>query len=305
MRSRPPFPRRGFALMAVLWCVGIMTVVVGGLVGYVSLQLDETVALAQDAQARNLALSGLALGLHPLVKRDDPLLSEKIGPGRSCVVTIEGEDARLNLNSLLASNRADILERVWVRWGLSADEARSLDDCLADWIEPGDLRRLNGAKREQYARLGHPEYPPGRPFQTLEEVVQVIGFGKVEKLHPNWRNAFTLWSDGKLDLNEADADLIAAVCGVGLPAAEAFVERRDPQGRKGDPDGAHPQSVEEAASLLGMSGIDFRQAAPILTVNGTLWRIASTATVDRHRHTVVVVAPRTGTDSGYYLWQEF
>jgi general secretion pathway protein K len=304
-RRLPPSRRRAaFALMTVLWCIGIMTVTVLGLVSYVSLQLDEGISRGRDFRARNLALSGLALGLHPLVSRDDPLLSGKTGPEEGYAVTVEGEGGRLNLNVLLAAHRSDVLERLWIGWGLASDEAQALDDCLADWIDPGDLKRLNGAKREQYAKLGHPEYPPGRPFQSLDELPAVIGFAKVEKLKPDWRDFLTLWSDGRIDLNEAPADLIAAASGAGLPQAQAFVQRRDPAGRKGDPDGYHPKSLDEARSLLGMSEIDFRQASPILAVKSSVWRVESTGTVGDHRHIVTVVSPRTGADPVYYLWQE-
>ncbi len=292
--------RRGFALMAVLWCVGLMTVAVLGLVSYVSLQLDENISLAKDERARDLALSGLAFGSHPQVKRNDPLL---IGPGYQAV--IDGENGRLNLNVLLAQARVDILERLWTQWGLKLEDAQALDDCLLDWVTPGDQKRLNGAKQPEYAKLGRPDAPPNRPFQSIEEIEGVIGFDKVVKLKPDWKNFFTLWSDGKLDLNEAPADLIAAFCNVSMEQAVSFVHLRDPDGKKGSPDGYHWQSLDEASSYLGMTASDFTLAAPLLTLQSTVWRIESTGTVGNHHHTVSVVMPRSGSNPVYSVWREF
>jgi general secretion pathway protein K len=291
--------------MAVLWCTAIMMVTVLGLAAYVSSQLDENITRGRAAKARTLALSGLAIGLHPQVKRNDPLLAQAEAKDRRFQVTLSSEDGRINLNQLLMVNRTDILERLWIAWGLSPDAARALDDCLQDWIEPGSLKRLNGAKQAQYAALGHPEYPPGRPFQTLDEVSQVLGFAQVERVKPDWRNFFTLWSDGKLDLDEAPAELIAPFCNIGLSTARSYVQNRDPNGRPGSPDGWHPGSVEEATSYLGMTPIELKRTEPLLVVDGTVWRVESVGTAYGCRHTVVAVAARDGTTRGYYLWQEF
>jgi type II secretory pathway component PulK len=249
-------------------------------------------------------MSGLAMGLHPSIDRHDPLLDEKTGEGEF-QVAIDGENGRANLNRLLLSGHADVLERLWIEWGLSSDEAQSLNDCLQDWIEPTDLKRLNGAKQADYAKLGHPEYPPGRPFQSISEATQVIGFGKVMKLKPDWRDFFTLFSDGALDLNEAPADLIAAFCDVGWSQAASFVTQRDPGGVKRSPNGIHYDSVQAACAALGMPSLDVERNGPLLTVDGRVWRIASTGIVGDHRHTIVVVAARSQSNPSFLLWQEF
>ncbi|SDU06627.1 Type II secretory pathway, component PulK [Verrucomicrobium sp. GAS474] len=316
--------RRGFALLTVMWCVGIMMVTLMGFLAYVSLQLTEDTSRSKDARARTIALSGLALGLHPQMPRNDDLLAQDFGGG-SFRVTVVSEGSRLNLNRLLVQGRTDVLLRLWVLWGLSPDAGQAVNDALQDWIETGDTKRLNGAKQADYAALGFPDFPPGRPFQSLDELPQVIGFDKIIALKPDWRNYFTLWSNGTLDLNEAPPDLIAAVCNVGIDMAQSFVSARDPDGVVGSVNSVRWSSVSDACSALGMPQGLVRTVSSLLSVSSTIWRIESEGILGDHHHTIQVVATRavgtsgnastgtttststtgTGTAPTYYLWQEF
>ena len=299
---------RSFALLTVLWCIGIMMVTVMGLLAYVSLQLSEDLSRAKDARARDLAFSGLAYGLHPLMPRNDASLDQDLDGGHY-KVTVQSEGARLNLNRLLVQGRTDVLLRLWVNWGLSADAAQALNDSLQDWIESGDGKRLNGAKQADYAALGHPELPPGRPFQSLEELPQVIGFAAVMDLNPSWRDYFTLWSDGNLDMNEASPDAIAAVCNVGIDVAQSYVSARDPDGVVGSTNSVRWGSVSAACSALGIPSGQVRFVSSLLSVTSTIWRVESQGTFGDHHHTVRAVATRNAsaatTSPTYYLWQEF
>ena len=307
--KRPRHPRRAFSLLAVLWCLGIMSLVVGGLILCVSMRLDEHVAANEEAQARRLALSGLAVGLHPLIERGDPLLVQETKQ-EGYRVELTGEGGRLNINFLLQNGRTDILDRFWALCGLKSAEAQALDDCLLDWIDTGDLKHLNGAKREDYARLGFPDYPPGRPFQTIDEMAAVLGFSAVVKGKPDWRRFFTLWGDGRIDLKSAPPEVLSAVGNVSLDSARAFVAEREQNEANSLP--APWQSAEEAAVLLGMSRDDLQKTSPLLTLQSSLWRIESTGRVGKRKRVVSVVVQKNGgatsTSPGgidYYLWREF
>jgi len=105
-------------------------------------------------EAHALASSGVALGLNPQLLKDDPLLTQQPAPGRQFTVKIESEGARLNLNYVLLTGHREILIDLFTRWGLQVDEADHVADCLYDWITPGDLRSLNGAKANDYANAG-------------------------------------------------------------------------------------------------------------------------------------------------------
>lgn len=96
----------GFALLVVLWSIGIMSVTVVGLTTLVQVQLEEHAAQARQFRARLLAESGLAVALCPQVKRGDPILQKKISAELGYEVTICSEGERLNLNALLQGNRS-------------------------------------------------------------------------------------------------------------------------------------------------------------------------------------------------------
>ena len=215
MRPRTPHSRcAGSALILVLWCILILGMAVFGVVELVELSVEHTSHEALGLEARALALSGLALGLEPQILKDDPLLSQSSGNGRQFKVTIGSEGARLNLNYVLLSNHREILENLFTQWGLQVADADHVADCLYDWVTPGDLKSLAGAKADDYAAAGLSQRPSGQPFQSFDEVSEVIGMDLLEKANPNWRDSFTLWSSGPLNVNEAPPQLIAAVFGL-------------------------------------------------------------------------------------------
>jgi len=53
----------------------------------------------------------------------------------------------------------------------------------------------------------------------------------LEKARPNWQDSFTLWSSGPLNVNEAPAQLIAAVFSLDPQRVAFFTKTRD--GRDG------------------------------------------------------------------------
>ncbi len=310
LRSSPiahrPLSTSAFALLAVLWCVGIMTVTVLGLIFFVSLQLDEDISRSKDFRANQLAQSGLALGLHPQVQPLDPILKDHAFSSiEKFDVTIQSEGSRYNLNLMLKNNHTDVLTRLWTQWGLSPIDAQALNDCLQDWIGPAKAKRLDGAEQSEYAALGFPDLPANRPFQSLDEVTQVIGFDKIVKLRPDWQNYFTLWSNGLLDLNEAPAELIAPTLNISLKSAQDFVDARSKRNPPGSLTPYQFPSINDALQMMGQSQSGIGQTAALLTVSSPISRIISRGIVDRHIHTIVAVTTRNGKTPAYYLWQEF
>ena len=54
----------------------------------------------------------------------------------------------------------------------------------------------------------------------------VRGMRELASLRPGWREAFSFWGKGGLEVNGADADVIAAVAGVPIGRAETLVAVR-------------------------------------------------------------------------------
>jgi type II secretory pathway component PulK len=254
MHANFPSSRRGSALILVLWCLLLLGMAVFGIVEMVQMSVEHTAHSELALDARTLAASGLALGLSPQLLKDDPLLAQSPSPGCKFKVQIQSEGARLNLNYVLLSGHREIIVNLLLSWKLPQDQANHVADCLYDWVTPGSLRSLNGAKADDYAKAGLEQRPTGKPFASLDEVDEVMGMDLVDKAKPDWRDSFTLWSSGPLDINEAPAELIAAVFTLNPERVAIFTNARN--GRDGIPGTSDDVPVKDMATLQGQLGLN-------------------------------------------------
>src|SRR5262249_3196648 len=59
--------------------------------------------------------------------------------------------------------------------GVSQGRAQSLAAAVADFRDPDDQRRVNGAENKQYQSAGLSWGPKNSPFQSIDELQQVLG----------------------------------------------------------------------------------------------------------------------------------
>jgi hypothetical protein len=240
---------------------------------------------------------GIAVASNPAVKRTDPLLrqfSEESGEGFEARIISEGE--KFNINAIVLRQDEQLLKSMFIDWGLTLDEAQALVDALIDWVDANDEVGLNGAESEWYLEQGRLNQPFNRPFYHLDEVRLVRGMDYVEALRPDWRDWFTIWSSGALDLNEASAELIAAAAEITVEEASIIPETvRGPDGIRDTEDDAPFQSVEQALALLGVDGTLRPEVSARMTVNDTTTRLESIGSVSGARRKItVIVRNRTG-----------
>ena len=297
--------QRGSALLAVLWVIAFLGFLVITTM-MITMQDVETVSARQLVfRARQLAEAGVAVGAHPGVKADEPLLHRQF-TNEHYDVNITSEEGRLNLNSMLTEERRPILERVFVGWGLSQIDAESVVDALLDWVDEDDLKRLKGAEKKDYKDRGFSDRPFNRPFVSLDEVALVAGMDAVAELNPRWRESFTLWGQGQLDLNEAPAEIIAIVADVPLHAAESLVAARN--GRDGIPhteDDEPIQSIEAAMALLGVNPQKVPLLSSIMSLQGSTVRVESIGTAGDYSRGIAVILQKGGGNGGIMEWREF
>ena len=89
----------------------------------------------------------------------------------SIVISIKDEAAKLNLNTASPSEIIEVLRSV----GVGAEKAAQLADAIADFIDPDDFRRANGAEKQDYQSLGLYWGPKNGPLEVVEELQQVLG----------------------------------------------------------------------------------------------------------------------------------
>lgn len=323
MTSRPLHFRnqrtrqRGSALIMVLWLISMLGMTVYSMSRIVTQDMTLTIAQKQAFRARQLAEMGLNWAMNPAVKEfDAAILNQTIEEGESFSVKIKGEGGRMNINAMLQQGEQSrtFVTKLFNLWGLDNEQADTLFDIMVDWTDTNSERLLHGMENEDYVALygETTPYPFNRPFYTLEEMLLVPGFDQVVSNLPDWRDYFTIYSAGKVDINEAEAKVLAAAAvaveGTSDPASdfpdklkdaqELVTDRWGPDGVEDTEDDIKFKSMEEAAAALGTLGLD--PADPAVTalfgVNDQTVHIESVATVGEYRKRVVlIVRNRTGT----------
>jgi hypothetical protein len=185
---------------------------------------------------------------------------------------------------------------MFIDWGLDLDTAQAIADALADWIDADDEVSLNGAEVDWYEEQGRLNQPFNRPFYHIDEVALVRGMNLVEAVKPDWRDWFTIWSAGALDINEARAELIAAAADVSLEQATIIPETvAGPDGIRDTTDDVPFQDVNAALALLGVDASIRPDIVQRFNVNDTTTRIESTGcAAGAKRRINVIVRNRTG-----------
>lgn len=289
--------KRGSALVAVLFLIAILAMACITAIRVVSFDVDLAGAQVHGFRARQLAEMGIAVAANPVVKRSDPLLrrlSEEDGEGFEARIISEGE--KFNINAIILRQDEQLMKSMFMDWGLDLDQAQELSDALVDWVDGNDEVGLNGAESEWYTAQGHLNQPFNRPFYDLEEMRMVRGMDLVEALKPDWRDWFTIWSSGALDLNEAPAELIAAAAEITVEEANVIPETvRGADGIRDTDDDKPFQDVNTALALMGVDTTLSPLVAQRFTVNDTTTRLESIGSVaGAKRKITVIVRNRTG-----------
>lgn len=288
---------RGAALMAVLWLIAILSMACMATLRVISFDMELASAKVHGSRARQIAEMGIAIGSNPVVKRSDPLLRYDNGEtGESFEVKVTSEGGRFNINALILQDDKALLKSIFIDWGIELDAAQEIADALTDWVDANDDEQLNGAEKKYYEGEGRINQPFNRPFYDVDEVSLVRGMDLVEAVRPDWRNWFTIWSSGRLDLNEAPAELIAAAAEI--PADQADVIPETVCGPDGLRDTLDDVPFQNAAAALDLLGIDINGRPDIakrFTVNDTTTRIESIGYAQgAKRKITAIVRNRTG-----------
>lgn len=297
MRTHARKHPRAAALLAVIWLIAILAIATMSALRVISFDVEVASAKIHGSRARHLAEMGIAVGANPAVMRSDPLLQQfDDDAGEGFEVRLISEGGRFNLNAILLKEDESLLLSIFTYWGLENDEAQALIDALGDWVDADEEVRLNGAEIDYYEGLGRINQPFNRPFYDIDEARLVRGMDLLESLRPDWRDWFTIWSSGALDLNEAPAELIAAAAEISPEEAAIIPELVS--GMDGIRDTEDDEPFENPASALDLLGINAEgrpDLAQRFTVDDAVTRIESTGMAEgAKRKITVIVRNRTG-----------
>ena len=297
---------RGSTLLAVFWLTSILGVALFAVLTLIDFETDLVVTHTESKRAGHFAEMGIAIGAHSSVERDDPLLNFNAPDGAGGYrCRLFSESDRFDINALLLNQDVEQDDKGWLRevfydWGMELDEAQELVDALVDWVDAGELEELNGAEAPYYEDLGFPDRPFNRPFYSLDEMEFVRGMDRLEALNPGWKDFFTIWTQGGVDINEASPQMIALALDIQPEEAEIVTQTvRVADGILGTQDDAPFNSVDEAFGPSGLAAVDeltFNLNSHRLTTDGTTTRIESTGwSGEAKRRVTLIIRNREGT----------
>ena len=127
-------------------------------------------------------------------------------------------DPRIYLDAEDLPEGDRIMADVFQSWGMELSEAQEVVHCLLDWVDADEITTAapEGAELEWYEKegLGGGNYPFNRAFYDVDEMQFVKGMDLVAGYKPNWRDYFTVKSQGPVDVNDAPANVIAVAAGL-------------------------------------------------------------------------------------------
>jgi len=167
---------QGFALLIVLWSVGLLALFVSQLVSSghreaqraSNMRLSAAAEAAADGAVYQCIFHLLATGAGHWA----PNGTYRLVVGRSVVqVNIRSVAGLINPNTASMALMQALLQEI----GTPKAGSGALAAAILDWRTPGEFARPNGAKAPEYRAAGYPYGPPDAPFQDLSELGGVLG----------------------------------------------------------------------------------------------------------------------------------
>jgi len=234
--------KEGAALLVALWVLVILSLIVGSFAFEIQLEALLVSHERKKFRAETMARSGVEYARAILDRRtnaeeleiadmggedEDGFMmaalhikrglstTSKIELGNgSFSVTLESAEGGRNINLLSRGEWFEILEMA----NMPSTEWDTMVDCLEDWIDEGDLHKLNGAESDDpfYEERGYPV--KNGLLDSVEELLLVKNWGE-DILYGTDENEegdsifgiadlLTVWGDRKVNLNTASIDVL-------------------------------------------------------------------------------------------------
>ena len=222
---------RGIALVLVLWILSLLAIIANSFVFSTRTDTLLTANLVGLARAEALADAGVQRAIYALLKPSvDPARWQGDGRmhaweyvGERISITIRNESAKIDINTANPELMKGLLRNAGVVDGHALE---SLLDAIQDWRDADDLRRPNGAEKEDYIAAGRTYIPANSSFQTLEELRQVLGM--TDPVYRRIVGLITVYS-GQSGINSSSAsrEVLLAIPGVDPAAVDAYITLRN------------------------------------------------------------------------------
>jgi hypothetical protein len=258
----------------VLWAIMLTSFAVIGLISHLERGLDESIDAEKEFRARLLLQSARVVAAHPAIESGDPLLQQKVSSVSSYEISLTTEGIYLAINQLSTSApQRQFARRLFEKWGMDGKAAETLIDSIADWIDADDQPRPNGAERDFYARLGNPHFPFNQPLTDIDDLSFVRGFEELDNLRPDWRDYFTVYGDGTIDVHRAASEMLEALFDVTPSEISRFISARNgPDGLPDTIDDRRFTTLDEVRACLDVPPSNYAAVSKLLTLNHPIKR---------------------------------
>ena len=210
---------------------------------------------------------------------------------------LRDEKGYLNLNNSDPSS--------WANLGFISEQCRA---SIIDWVDEDDQMEQDGAEADFYQRLEPAYTSKNRPFAALKELLYLRGITKPlymgEDLNRNLLlddnerdgrfrlppdnedgvldlgllDVFTVYGDGRININTTSGLILSALQGFDEQAAEAIlVYRAGPDGRFGTEDDAAVENAEDFAEIEGLTELQIELLKDYCCFDSVFFRIFSSA----------------------------
>ena len=212
--------------------------------------------------------------------------------------------------------------------GVDPNEISVVSDSIQDWIDPDDLPRVAGAEDDYYQGLDPPYYAKSAPIDDISELLHVrgildhpeiydpktygrvnapdssgttlhhqLGFGATPDQIPDYpfglKDVFTPVSNGRININTADEDVLQMILGGDATAAENIIKLRagpdEVDGTEDDTPFPNPQAALQAA---GVNPALIGQAANLFTTRSSTFEVHVTAQIGVQKREYVAIVFR-------------
>jgi general secretion pathway protein K len=194
----------GYALLIVLWTVGFLALLGTRLIADSRSAAQLADNLKQEAVLQAAADGAVTRTMFAMLAAHDPEfrpdgVARMVRIGETPVLLrITDEADRINLNTASFA----LLQALLIAVGVERAPAAALAAAILDWRSAGTVARRGGAKAPEYQAAGLGYAPPGAPFQSVDELRDVLGMtlALFDRLEPH----VTVLTDSDPDLSTHD-----------------------------------------------------------------------------------------------------
>ncbi|MGA2138566.1 MAG: type II secretion system minor pseudopilin GspK [Verrucomicrobiia bacterium] len=322
--------RNGVAIVIVLWVVLVLSLLISGFAFTMRVETHVALYARMELKAEMLARSGIEVARMQLILHqqsptesgfDAPnqlwatnellYVDHELGEG-TFNVKVTDEESKIPINVA-----TDVqLKRLMELLDVDPSDGDVIVDSILDWIQPGDLTRLNGAKSDYYLSLSPPYRAKNAPMDRVEELLLVRGVTPElfqgtpatdqDPARPGFADIFTTMTSGMINVNTASAIVLEAMLGIDDAQAQAVMAHRDgPDGVPGTDDDMPFHTTDEFFAAIGNRDPAARQAMQgLVSVSSSFFTVRSTGSVGGVKHTILATLKRDNATIQIVMWRE-